>query len=53
LALAAERMVVVREVIEPRPAMTERYLQGYDAMVAELERRGYIDAQLATEARAA
>lgn len=50
---AADRMVHTSKVVEPRPDRTERYLEIYRRMIDELERRGYIDAKLATSARAA
>lgn len=51
VAAASERMVHTAKVFEPRPERTERYLHVYRRMVAELERRGYIDARLAGAAR--
>jgi sugar (pentulose or hexulose) kinase len=50
---AADRMVRVERVFEPRPERTERYLPVYWRMLDELARRGYISADLATTARAA
>lgn len=53
VAEAADHMVRIAEVVDPRRKRTEKYLPIYQRMVDELERRGYIDAGLASQARAA
>jgi sugar (pentulose or hexulose) kinase len=53
LADAADTMVSPRQIIDPNPAQTARYLELYNGMVDELERRGYIDTALSRRARAA
>jgi sugar (pentulose or hexulose) kinase len=47
----AAEMCRTREVIEPRPDRAERFGERYVRFVDELERRGWLDAQLATHAR--
>ena len=53
VAQTADRMVTIDRVVEPRPGCTERYLPIFRRMVDELERRAYIDANLAAAARLA
>jgi D-ribulokinase len=53
VADAADRMVRIDRVVEPRPECTERYLPIYWRMVDELERREYIGHNLAALARTA
>jgi D-ribulokinase len=50
---AADRMVHLERVFEPRQALTERYATIYERMLDELERRNYISPDLAARARAA
>jgi hypothetical protein len=51
LAEVADRMVRIERTLEPRPERTARYFEIYCRMVDELQRRGYITAQLAATAR--
>ena len=51
LAAAARRMVRVREVIEPRRD-PQRLRERYVSLLSELERRGWLGAELADHARA-
>ncbi|MFD4548929.1 FGGY-family carbohydrate kinase [Streptomyces sp. NPDC058466] len=52
LADAADRMVRIRGVLEPRPARTALFADPYARWVAELERRGWLPAPVAAHARA-
>jgi sugar (pentulose or hexulose) kinase len=47
----AEEMVHVREIIEPRPDRAERFREPYLSLVAELERRGWLERVVADHAR--
>ena len=49
---AAAEMVRVREVIEPRPDRVERFQEPYARLLGELEERGWLDASVASHARA-
>ncbi|MDQ4071854.1 MAG: FGGY family carbohydrate kinase [Actinomycetota bacterium] len=49
---AAGEMVRVSEVIEPRPDRVERFRQPYARLLGELEERGWLDAGVASHARA-
>ena len=51
-AEAAEEMVRLREVIEPRPERVERFHEAYGRLVGALEDRGWLDSGLAHHARA-
>jgi sugar (pentulose or hexulose) kinase len=53
LAATARRMVRIARIFEPEQDRSERYLVPYQHMIGELESRGYIDASLADQARAA
>jgi D-ribulokinase len=53
LADAADHMVRIDRIVEPRRECTERYLPIYRRMIDELERRESISAELAALARAA
>ncbi len=46
LSGAAERMVRVRETVEPRPEVTERLREPYQRLVAELGARGWLPDRL-------
>jgi sugar (pentulose or hexulose) kinase len=48
----AAEMCRTREVIDPRPDRVERFSEPYLKLVAELERRGWLDSHLADHARA-
>ncbi|WP_369246598.1 FGGY-family carbohydrate kinase [Streptomyces sp. R41] len=52
LADAAEAMVRLRTVLEPRPARTALFADPYARFVDELERRGWLPASVAAHARA-
>ena len=52
LADAAERMVRIRTLVEPRPARTALFAEPYARLVDELERRGWLPAAVAAHARA-
>ncbi len=51
VAEVASVMVRVREVIEPRPARTERFQEPYLRLVDELARRGWVPEHVAQHAR--
>ncbi|HEY5318523.1 MAG TPA: FGGY-family carbohydrate kinase, partial [Solirubrobacteraceae bacterium] len=51
LAETAGEMVRVREVIEPRGDRAGRFLEPYMSLVAELERRGWLERSVAEHAR--
>ncbi|MET7488773.1 FGGY family carbohydrate kinase [Streptomyces sp. NPDC005538] len=52
LAEAAENMVRVRTIVEPRPEGTARFTEPYARLVAELESRGWLPTPVAAHARA-
>ncbi|WP_406477778.1 FGGY-family carbohydrate kinase [Streptomyces sp. NBC_01615] len=52
LADAADRMVHVRTVLEPRPARTAAFADPYARLLDELEARGWLPASVAGHARA-
>ncbi|MFG2091525.1 MULTISPECIES: FGGY-family carbohydrate kinase [unclassified Spirillospora] len=47
----AESMVRIRTVVEPRPGMTERFDAPFGQLVDELEKRGWLPAEVAAYAR--
>ncbi len=50
LADTATRMVTVREVIDPQPTSTERYMEPYLKLVRELRSRDWLGQELAAHA---
>ncbi|GGN55095.1 carbohydrate kinase [Streptomyces albiflavescens] len=52
LADAAEAMVRIRTVLEPRPGRTALFVDPYTRFVGELEQRGWLPASVAAHARA-
>ncbi|MXM61931.1 carbohydrate kinase [Streptomyces sp. HUCO-GS316] len=51
LADAAERMVHIRTLIEPRPGRTALFAEPYARLVGELEQRGWLPEAVAARAR--
>jgi sugar (pentulose or hexulose) kinase len=51
LTETARRMVRLAGTVEPRPGHTERFAEPFGRLLDELVRRGYIDTELAKEAR--
>jgi D-ribulokinase len=51
LAEVAESMVRIRTVVEPRPGGHERFAGHFTRLVDELERRGWLPAEVAAHAR--
>lgn len=51
LAEAAERMVRIRTVVEPRPGRTEVFAEPYARLLDELTARGWLPANVAAHAR--
>ncbi|MDN0196844.1 FGGY-family carbohydrate kinase [Streptomyces sp. S.PNR 29] len=51
LADAADRMVRIRTVLEPRPDRTALFAEPYVRLVGELEARGWLPKQVASHAR--
>ncbi|MFF5262724.1 FGGY-family carbohydrate kinase [Actinomadura viridis] len=51
LADIAESMVRIRAAVEPRPGGTERFTGSYHRLLDELERRGWLPAEVAAHAR--
>jgi sugar (pentulose or hexulose) kinase len=49
---AADRMVRIRTVLEPRASRTARFVEPYARLVDELENRGWLPTPLATHTRA-
>ncbi|GAA4102511.1 FGGY-family carbohydrate kinase [Actinomadura miaoliensis] len=51
LADVAEPMVRIRTVVEPRPGVRDRFTAPYHRLLDELERRGWLPADVASHAR--
>lgn len=51
LADVAESMVRIRAVVEPRPGARDRFTESYHRLLDELERRGWLPADVACDAR--
>jgi sugar (pentulose or hexulose) kinase len=51
LVAAADRMVRIRTVLEPRASHTARFTEPYARLVDELETRGWLPTPLATHTR--
>ncbi|MBX6769972.1 MAG: carbohydrate kinase, partial [Actinomadura rubrobrunea] len=51
LADVAESMVRIRTVVEPRPGARDRFTESYHRLLDELERRGWLPADVASAAR--